>query len=111
MHRCTAFANADSIDSCCPVLRFLTVDLFGMSVLFLHVVDSLLPSLCFHQTQIYFFQLVLKSRPDVWGFGLRTNNFSGIKSELSIVSIVKLKSLLSTLASIFNIYNILYSCK
>jgi hypothetical protein len=31
-----------------------------------------------------------KSRPDVWGFGLRANNFSGIKSELSIVFIVKL---------------------
>ena len=31
-----------------------------------------------------------KSRPDVWVFCLRANNFSGIKSELSIVSIVKL---------------------
>ena len=49
-----------------------------------------------------------KSRPDVWGFGLRANNFSGIKSELSIVSIVKLYKV--TLL-IFNIYNILYSCK
>jgi hypothetical protein len=48
-------------------------------VLFLHVVDSLLPSLWFHQTQIYIFKLVLKSRPDVWGFGLRANNFSGHK--------------------------------
>jgi hypothetical protein len=47
----------------------------------------------------------------VWVFGLRTNNFSGIKSELSTVSIVKLKSLLSTLAIIVNIYNIPYSGK
>ena len=60
-------------------------------------------------TNIFF--SISKSRRDVWFFGLRTNNFSGIKSELSIVSIVKLKSLLSTLAIIVNIYNIPYSDK
>ena len=40
-------------------------------------------------TNVFF--SISKSRPDV--FCLRANNFSGIKSELSIVSIVKLKSL------------------
>ena len=59
---------------------------------------------------MYFFQLV-KVGLMCGFFCLRANNFSGIKSELSIVSIVKLKSLLSTLAIIFNIYNILYICK
>jgi hypothetical protein len=44
-------------------------------------------------------------------FCLRANNFSGVKSELSIVFIVKLKSLLSTLAIIVNICNIPYSGK
>ena len=39
-------------------------------------------------TNVFF--SISKSRPDVWVFCLRANNFSGIKSELSIVSIVKL---------------------
>ena len=51
-------------------------------------------------TNIFF--SISKSRLDVWVFGLRANNFSGIKSELSIVSIVKLQSaLLSSLGYYF----------
>jgi hypothetical protein len=37
------------------------------------------------ETNVFF--SIGKSRPDVWVFGLRANNFSGIKSELSIVHV------------------------
>jgi hypothetical protein len=48
----------------------------------------------------------------VWVFGLRANNFSSIKSELSIVSIAKLYKVTPVhLGYHFQYLHILYSCK